>query len=79
VGLDSDEKRLDYIQEKIERPWDQEPLLETDKAWDAIHRCLTDGSLEVVRSSSPLGKLICRRDSALCAPAKLHHQSDRGR
>ena len=58
MGLDSDEKRLDYIQEKIERPWDQEPLLETDKAWDAIHRCLTDGSLEVVRSSSPLGKLI---------------------
>jgi uncharacterized protein DUF1877 len=58
LGLDSDEKRLDYIQEEIEEPWDQAHVLEIDKAWDAIHRCLTDGSLEVARSSNPLGKLI---------------------
>jgi Domain of unknown function (DUF1877) len=58
LSLDSDEKRLTYIQEEIEEPWDEAHLLETDKAWDAIHRCLTDGTLAVARSSTPLGKLI---------------------
>ena len=36
---------LDIVQEEIEEPWDEEWLLEMDKAWDAIHRCLTDGRL----------------------------------
>lgn len=58
VMLDSDEKRLNYIQEEIEAGWDEAHSLETDKAWDAIHRCLTDGTLTVARSSAPLGKLI---------------------
>ena len=30
----------------IEERWDEDWLLETDKAWDAIHRCLTGGTLE---------------------------------
>ena len=42
----------------IEAEWDEAHLLETDKAWDAIHRCLTDGSLSVVPSSNPLSKLV---------------------
>jgi hypothetical protein len=29
----------------IEERWDERFLAETDKAWDAIHRCLTDGTL----------------------------------
>ncbi len=33
------------IIEEIEERWDRDWLCETDKAWDAIHRCLTDGSL----------------------------------
>ena len=36
---------IGYIQEEIEEQWDAEWLCETDKAWDAIHRCLTDGTL----------------------------------
>ena len=36
---------LDTIGE-IEERWDEDWLLETDKAWDAIHRCLTGGTLE---------------------------------
>ncbi len=36
---------VEYIQEEIEDRWDHEWLCETDKAWDAIHRCLTDGFL----------------------------------
>jgi len=34
-----------FIQEDIEEQWDIDWLCETDKAWDAIHRCLTDGTL----------------------------------
>ncbi len=34
---------VEYIQEEIEDRWDREWLCATDKAWDAIHRCLTDG------------------------------------
>src|SRR5512141_1146915 len=58
LSLSSDEERLEYIQEKIEAEWDEAHLLQTDKAWDAIHRCLTDGSLSLSPSSNPLGKLI---------------------
>jgi len=36
---------LSVIQEDIENRWDEEWLAQSDKAWDAIHRCLTDGNL----------------------------------
>ena len=42
---------IDFIQEDIEEQWDTEWLCETDKAWDAIHRCLTDGTLSVACST----------------------------
>ena len=58
LALDSDEKRLEYIQEEIEQAWDEAHVLQTDKAWDAIHRCLADGTLAVSRSSGPMGKLF---------------------
>lgn len=31
--------------DEIEDKWDEEWLAETDKAWDALHRCLSDGRL----------------------------------
>src|SRR5262245_36381798 len=48
---DADEDFLmDFVEELEEGPngegWDDEWTQETDKAWDAIHRCLTDGKLE---------------------------------
>jgi hypothetical protein len=58
LGLSSDSDRLQYIQEDIEAAWDEAHFLQTDKAWDAIHRCLTDETLTTARSTSPLGKLI---------------------
>jgi Domain of unknown function (DUF1877) len=58
LGLSNDAERLEYIQEDIEAAWDKAHLLETDKAWDAIHRCLTDGTLSISTPSTPLGKLI---------------------
>ena len=36
---------IGFIQEEIEERWDADWLCETDKAWDAIHRCLTNGTL----------------------------------
>jgi len=58
LSLRSDDELREYIQEDIEAAWDEAHLLETDKAWDAIHRCLTDGNLSLAPSSTLLGKLI---------------------
>jgi hypothetical protein len=40
-----DDDRVVSIVEDIEEAWDEDFLAESDKAWDAIHRCLTDGHL----------------------------------
>lgn len=43
AGLTSqpdDKRRVEYLQEAIEDPWDEPFTQESDKAWDAIHRCL---------------------------------------
>ena len=37
---------LSIVQDEIEDAWDEEHLCQTDKAWDAIHRCLGDGTLK---------------------------------
>ena len=42
----NDAALLGVVQEEIEERWDVAWLCETDKAWDAIHRCLTDGTLD---------------------------------
>lgn len=34
-----------FIKQEVEEKWDEDWLCETDKAWDAIHRCLTDSTL----------------------------------
>jgi hypothetical protein len=44
---------------EIEKLWDKEHLAESDKAWDAIHRCLTDGSLLYENGEYPLNLAIC--------------------
>ena len=41
---DGDEAARAFVAELEER-WDTYYLQETDKAWDAIHRCLSDGTL----------------------------------
>jgi hypothetical protein len=45
---------LRIIQEDIEEKWDEEWLHQTDKALDAIHRCLTDGTLDPNAGTYPL-------------------------
>jgi hypothetical protein len=50
VSADDDEELMAVVEE-IEDRWDRDWLVETDKAWDAIHRCLTGGTLEYGRTS----------------------------
>jgi hypothetical protein len=51
---------LAFVRE-IEEAWDEEWLQATDKSWDAIHRCLTDGKLEF--GDSPFHKCILGSDN----------------
>jgi hypothetical protein len=45
--------------DEIEEAWQEPFVVESDKAWDAIHRCLTDGSLLYVSGEYPLNLCIC--------------------
>jgi hypothetical protein len=53
------DKRLLALIEDIEEAWEKPFLVESDKAWDAIHRCLTDGSLLYESGDYPLNHCIC--------------------
>jgi hypothetical protein len=65
----SNDGDLMKVIERIEVPWDKEYLAESDKAWDAIHRCLTDGSLLYESGEHPLNHVIC-------GGRQLHHGED---
>lgn len=39
-GLESPFDKIDHVQEELMENWDEDYFQETDKAWDAIHRCL---------------------------------------
>ena len=54
----SDSKRIKLVEE-IEEIWEEPFVCETDKAWDAIHRCLTDGTLLYVSGEYPLNHVVC--------------------
>lgn len=57
----TDGARLDVLQVEIEeRYFSEEPdwLAESDKAWDAIHRVLTDGRIAWDNGSFPLNHVI---------------------
>jgi hypothetical protein len=58
LGVASDEELISFV-EDVEEIWDKESLAESDKAWDAIHRCLTDGSLLYESGEYPLNHVIC--------------------
>lgn len=57
----SDAARLEYLTEELERRYFHEPrswLAESDKAWDAIHRALTDGNIGWDNGTFPLSHVI---------------------
>lgn len=49
-----DEELVEIVTEEIEEAWDEEHLVETDKAWDALHRCLSNGTLDPEQGTPPL-------------------------
>jgi hypothetical protein len=56
-----EEERVDYVQETIEGElWSADPSrgVETDKAWDALHRALTDGGLAYDNGAYPLSHVV---------------------
>jgi hypothetical protein len=59
-----DEELMEIVEE-IEEDWDTENLAESDKAWDAMHRCLTDGDLGYGNGPYPLNHCVL-------GPRQLH-------
>ncbi|MEP7051379.1 MAG: DUF1877 family protein [Pseudomonadota bacterium] len=57
LTADGDEAVLALLAE-IEQAWDEDNLAESDKAWDALHRCLTNGTLEYGGGDYPLSHCI---------------------
>jgi hypothetical protein len=53
-----DDHRADFVYELEEQLYDTEHCYPTDKAWDAIHRCLGDGTLSHKGGSAPLNLTI---------------------
>ena len=53
------DRKLMAMIEEIEEAWEESYVVESDKAWDAIHRCLTDGSLLYDSGEYPLNHCIC--------------------
>jgi hypothetical protein len=53
------DRALMRLVSEIEDKWERPFLVESDKAWDAIHRCLTDGSLLYESGEYPLNHCIC--------------------
>lgn len=53
-----DDAAVNAIIEEIEEAWETPFVAETDKAWDAMHRALSDGSLDVDGGRFPLNRAI---------------------
>lgn len=59
--IDDDDDRVDFLQTEIEEEfYENQPLWLCDigKAWDAIHRCLTDGDIGWNNGTFPLNHAI---------------------
>lgn len=68
VTAKNDAAALELIQ-KIEAAWDEDNLAECDKAWDAMHRLLTDGQLKPGNGPEP----FCH---CVIGPHQLHKGGD---
>lgn len=54
----SDDDEVRSLVEEIEDAWEEPFVAETDKAWDAMHRALSDGTLDVDGGEAPLNRAI---------------------
>lgn len=54
-----DSDAVGELLEEIEESWNDDELkVDSDKAWDAIHRCLTDGTLDPDGGEYPLSHTV---------------------
>jgi hypothetical protein len=53
LAADDDEALMELVDE-LEEAWEEPFVGETDKAWDAIHRALSDGTLDPEGGEAPL-------------------------
>lgn len=58
LDAEGDDDSLRELVEELEEAWDRDCLAESDKAWDALHRCLTDGELLFGNGDPPLNSLV---------------------
>jgi hypothetical protein len=58
LAASRDEDAVKEISDEIEEAWDEPHLVDTDKAWDRIHRCLSDGTLDPDGGSYPLSYAV---------------------
>ena len=64
-----DDDAVMELVEEVEEAWDDDNLVECDKAWDALHRLLTDGSLGFGNGPEPLCHCVL-------GPNQLHEGDD---
>ncbi len=57
LAAGDNEAVLGFI-EALEEKWDEEWLSQTDKAWDAMHRCLSNGTIYYDEGDYPLNRAI---------------------
>jgi hypothetical protein len=53
-----DDAEVSAFVEGVEEGWDHDWLCEADKAWDALHRCLGDGTLNLGAAGGPLALAV---------------------
>ncbi|MEO3929151.1 DUF1877 family protein [Micromonosporaceae bacterium B7E4] len=59
LTADGDNDTVGELLEEIEESWSEDRFkVDTDKAWDAIHRCLTDGTLDPDAGDYPLSHVV---------------------
>ena len=84
AGVDGDDE-LEALVEEIEEDSLDVEHFDTDKAWDAIHRSLTDGQLEYDNGEYPLNAVILGGDQlhkgddyvvGLLPPAQVREVAD---
>ncbi len=60
-SFSTEAERLEYLQEELEEDFfenNEDSVAQTDKAWDAIHRSLTDGEIGWDNGTYPLNHTI---------------------
>ncbi|AFU02129.1 hypothetical protein AW168_24560 [Nocardia brasiliensis] len=58
LGADDPDDLLALVQEIEEELADEADQVNSDKAWDAIHRCLSDGTLDPAGGTYPLSHAV---------------------